>query len=177
MNNSEKEIIKHIHLLAFAEDEGEEEGKAIAQLAAAFLEHPDTISISAERDGKMAGNVLFTPFYFKDHPDKKCYLLAPLGVLPEFKGQGVGTEVVQKGIEYLKSIGTDAVFVLGIPTFYPLLGFVPTDINTPYPELLTEPPAWMALEITSGITQKLSGSTSGIDAFMKPEFWDTSGRG
>lgn len=147
MNTSETEIIKNIHLLAF----GEEEGAETADLAESFLALPDTISINAERDGKIVGNIIFTPFLFKDHPDKKCYLLAPIGVLPEYQhGHGVGKELMQSGITHLKNCDVDAVFVLGVPTYYPRYGFVPTDKQTPYPDLLTLPASWMVLELNPG---------------------------
>lgn len=173
MSSSNHEIIKNIHLLAF----GETEGKETSELAEAFLGLPDTVSISAEREGKVVGNVLFTTFVFEEHPDKKCFLLAPIGVLPAYqRGFGVGKELMQKGIEYLKSIGTDAIFVLGVPTYYPRYGFELTNKQTPYPDLLTMPEAWMVLELNTGVVSTLSGKTKAVEPFMNPVFWDTSGR-
>ncbi|CUK03849.1 putative acetyltransferase [Ruegeria denitrificans] len=122
MNQTEIDTIVEVHRLAF----GKEEGDDIARLARGFLDLPDTISISSERDGKIVGNVLFTPFKFVDHPDAKCYLLAPCGVLPAYQGHGVGKEIMEASIEHLSSVGADAVFVLGVPTFYPRYGFVST---------------------------------------------------
>lgn len=171
MNLSDTEIIKHIHFQAFGE-----EGKAIAELAGAFLALSETVSINAKRNGNIVGNVLFTPFVFRHHPDKKCYLLAPVGVLPEYQRHGVGKELIEAGIAHLKSIGTDAIFVLGIPTYYPQYGFVPTDKQTPYPDLLTVPEAWMVLELNAGSVDQLSGETTAVAPFMQPELWDTSGR-
>ncbi len=173
MKASEKETIKNIHFLAFSD-----EGKETSELAEAFLAEPDTISISAERQGKTVGNVLFTPFVFEEHPEKKCYLLAPIGVLPEYqRGFGVGRELMQAGIEQLKSIGTEAIFVLGVPTYYPQYGFVPTDKQTPYPDLLTIPESWMALELNKEVLNSIGGKTNANKPFMNPMFWDTSGRG
>lgn len=173
MNQSEFDAIVELHRQAFGDTEGDD----IAQLAQSFLAHPDRISISSERDGKIVGNVLFTPFSFGDHPDTKCYLLAPCGVSPKYQGHGVGRELMDISIDHLKSVKTDAVFVLGVPTFYPRYGFVPTDKQTPYPELLTIPEAWMALELTVGSVEKLSGKTTAIPPFMQPQWWDTSQHG
>lgn len=173
MKRTDIDKILEVHRLAF----GEAEGAEIAQLAKDFLDHPDTISISAERDGEIAGNVLFTPFVFKDHPSTKCYLLAPCGVSPEYQGHGVGKEIMETSIHHLKSIGADAVFVLGVPTFYPRYGFTQTDKQTPYPDLLTATEAWMALELTPGTVEKLGGQTIAIPQFMQSHWWDTSGRG
>ena len=170
MKRNDIDAILEVHRSAC----GEAEGPETAQLAKDFLDHPDTISISAERDGKIAGNVLLAAFRFVDHPRAKCYLLAPCGVRPEYHGHGVGKEIMETGIEHLKPVGTDAVFVLGVPTFYPRYGFVPTDKHTPYPDLLTAPEAWMALELTEGAVGKLSGKTQAIPQFMDAHWWDTS---
>lgn len=173
MNPSEKQKIKHIHFLAFGK-----EGEEIANLAEAFLAEPETISISASRDGELVGNVLFTPFVFEQQPEKKCYLLAPIGVLPEYqRGFGVGKELMEKSIAHLKSMGTQAIFVLGVPDYYPKYGFVLAEQPTPYPELLTMPQAWMVLELQKGAVEQLSGPTLAIKPFMNPLLWDTSGRG
>ena len=84
---------------------------------------------------------------------------------------------MQKGIEHLKSLSTDAIFVLGVPTYYPKYGFIPADKQTPYPDLLTMPEAWMVLELNQGVVESLNGETQAITPFMDPIFWDTSGRG
>lgn len=173
MKNDDIDAILNVHRLAFGEAEGED----IARLARSVLDHPETISISAERDGKLAGNVLFTPFVFKKHPAAKCYLLAPCGVIPEFQGNGVGKEIMESGIERLRTIGADAVFVLGVPTFYPRYGFVPTDKQAPYPDLMQATEAWMALELTAGVVKQLNGPTAAIPQFMHPHWWDTSQHG
>ena len=173
MNHKEIEAILNVHKLAFGPAEGEE----IAALAASFLDHPGTLSISVERDGIVAGNVLFTPFEFRDHPKKTCYLLAPCGVLPDYQGHGVGKELMETSINRLASVGTDAVFVLGVPAFYPKYGFAPTDKQTPYPDLLTVPEAWMALDLSPGTVDQLSGPTTAIPPFMISQMWDTSQHG
>ncbi|WP_281995023.1 GNAT family N-acetyltransferase [Ruegeria faecimaris] len=170
--HAESDAILEVHRLAF----GETEGEVTAQLAKDFLSHPDTISISVKRDGQIAGNLLFTPFVFQDHPDTKCYLLAPCGVSPVYQGHGVGKELMETSIEHLKSIGTDAVFVLGVPDFYPRYGLAPTDKQTPYPDLLTAHEARMALELTAGTVECLNGTTMAIPQFMQAHWWDTSGR-
>lgn len=173
MNQKDTETITHIHRAAFGAAEGEE----IAQLAKSFLALPDTISKSVKREDNIVGNVMFTPFVFQDHTEAKCYLLAPCGVLPEYQGCGIGRELMESGIKHLISINADAVFVLGVPTFYPRYGFVPTDKQTPYPDLLTLPESWMVLELNSGALRNLSGITRAVDPILHSRFWDTSAYG
>ena len=75
---------------------------------------------------------------------------------------------MEHSIGHLRSIGVDAVYVLGLPGFYPRYGLVPTDKQTPYPELLTMPKSWMALELTAGAVWSLGGNTTAVDPFMRP---------
>ena len=82
-----------------------------------------TISIDAVHDDHQVGNVLFTPFRLDDHPDKKCYLLAPIGVEPELQGSLIGKRLIDEGIQRLEQLDTDAIFVLGWPRYYGTRGF------------------------------------------------------
>lgn len=173
MNHSDIDATIEIHRLAF----GDAEGDTIAQLAKNLFDHPETISISTKRDGKVVGNVMFSPYIFKDHPNTKCYLLSPCGVLPEYQGQGVGKEIMETSTEHLKSIGADAVFVMGVPTFYPRYGYAPTDKQTPYPERQAATDAWMVLELTSGTLKKLNGPALAYPEFMRSDWWDIEGYG
>ncbi|MBC6440864.1 MAG: hypothetical protein GDA49_10760 [Rhodospirillales bacterium] len=79
--------------------------------------------------------------------------------------------------DHLKSLGVDAVFVLGVPAYYPKFGYVPTDKQTPYPDLLTIPEAWMVLELTAGSVKPPDGTTIAVESLMNPDLWDTPGHG
>jgi predicted N-acetyltransferase YhbS len=173
MQQKDIDAILNVHRQAF----GTDEGPVIEDLARVFLQRAETLSVSVSREDKIVGNVLFTPFIFDQHPEFKCYLLAPCGVLPGFQGRGVGKEMMETSIIRLREIGTDAVFVLGVPTFYPRYGFVPTDKQTPYPDLLAHPEAWMGLELVPQTLDQLDGPTRAIPEFMQPEMWDTSQHG
>jgi predicted N-acetyltransferase YhbS len=81
---------------------------------------------------------------------------------------------METSLDHLRTIGTQAVFVLGVPTFYPRYGYAPTDKQTPYPDLLTLPNSWMALELQSGTLAKLSGQTLAVAPLMHAAVWDTS---
>lgn len=166
------EDIKNLHLKAF----GEEEGPLVAKLAEDFLLRKDSISISIEEDGSIVGNVIFSPFRFEDCPERKYFLLAPLGVSPEYQGKGIGKRLIEKGVKHLKSLGGEAIFVLGEPAYYPLRGFKATPLLSPYSELMKAPEAWMVLEIKEGGVRGLKGRSIASPPIMKEMFWDTSCR-
>lgn len=168
ITEDKKQEIQNLHLKAF----GKKEGPVIYDLVGDILAESETISINIERDGKVIANVLFTPFKLNDHPDKKCYLLAPIGVLPEFHGQGLGKELIEKGVAHLKLLDVDAIFVLGYPKYYGIRGFYPTYVVLPYQTQVQRIDAWKMRELKPGSMAEVGGTSEACKAFMKPEFWD-----
>src|SRR4028119_2040745 len=49
--------------------------------------------------------------------------LAPIGVLPEYQGQGIGSRLIRVGLEACREAAYDAVVVLGEPGYYFRFGF------------------------------------------------------
>lgn len=94
------------------------------------------LSLVAETDGNIVGHILFTPVELtNDKHDLKIAGLAPMAVSTQYQKKGVGSKLVDAGLEYCKSKGYDAVVVLGHPTYYPKFGFVPSvkyDIKSEY---------------------------------------------
>lgn len=84
---------------------------------------------------KPAGHVAFSQLAIQEIPALKGCVLAPLAVVPEFQGQGVGSALVRHGLERLKADGYDLVVVLGDPMYYGRFGFTPglaRRLKTPY---------------------------------------------
>src|SRR5439155_16134288 len=78
-------------------------------------------------DETVVGHVLFSAITIRSAPPHSLQpaALGPLAVLPEYQGQGIGSALVQAGIEDCRRRGYDAVFLLGHRTYYPRFGFVP----------------------------------------------------
>ena len=53
----------------------------------------------------------------------RALALAPVGVLPDHQGRGVGSALIHAALERARSKGFDAVFVLGEPAYYRRFGF------------------------------------------------------
>ena len=49
--------------------------------------------------------------------------LAPIGVLPQYQRQGVGSHLIRVGLEACREVTYDAVVVLGEPGYYSRFGF------------------------------------------------------
>lgn len=84
------------------------------------------LSLVAEHGNKVVGHIFFSEVSLDDHPEITGAMgLAPMAVLPEYQGMGIGKELVGKGIEMLKNRAAPLIIVLGHPEYYPRFGFEP----------------------------------------------------
>ena len=73
---------------------------------------------------KIVGHILFSPATIEGkHGVVKGMGLAPMAVLPEMQRQGIGTQLIKTGIEYVKRTQCPFIIVLGHPEYYPRFGF------------------------------------------------------
>jgi putative acetyltransferase len=84
---------------------------------------PDSLSLVAE-DGEVVGHVLFTPVALEGTTRRVVGMgLAPMAVLPDRQRQGIGSQLVGRGLEILRERGCPFVVVVGHPEYYPRFGF------------------------------------------------------
>lgn len=136
--------------------------------------HP-ALSLLARHNGKAVGHILFTRATFKGESDSPImHILAPLAVIPEYQGIGVGGLLIRSGIEHLRIMGCRMVFVLGHATYYPRHGFEPyagdKGYPAPYPIPEQHKACWM-LQSLSAEPLGLTGHVQCAQALMKPEHW------
>jgi putative acetyltransferase len=87
---------------------------------------PEGISLVAEQEGRLIGHILFTPAHIEgDGKGAEGMGLAPMAVLPECQGKGVGSSLVWEGLAAVERTEALFVVVLGHPWFYPKFGFAP----------------------------------------------------
>ncbi len=132
------------------------------------------LSLLAFVEGQPAGHILFTKGHLSGNRSIKVSFLAPLAVIPKFQKQGIGGELIKKGLELLSKSHVDLVFVLGHPTYYPRHGFSPAGklgFETFYPILEKNADAWMVLALSPNIIGHASGKVICCDALQKPELW------
>ena len=84
------------------------------------------ISLVAELDGTVVGHILFTPVTVRDsETTSKAIGLGPMAVLPKLQRRGVGSRLVEAGLEACRELGEYVVVVLGHADYYPRFGFRP----------------------------------------------------
>jgi putative acetyltransferase len=85
------------------------------------------ISLVAEYNDIVIGHILFSEVSLDGHcPDILISGLAPMAVLPEYQRKGIGSQLVNEGINICLDAGYPAIVVLGHPLFYPRFGFEPS---------------------------------------------------
>lgn len=171
---SQREEILSIHNQAF----GGEKGAEIAKLVDDMLEDISALpilSLVATQDNKILGHVLFTKVSIEGTKRPiSAQILAPLAVLPGEQNKGIGEKLINEGKRLLKERGTELLFVLGHPTYYPRCGFVPAGakgFKAPYPIPEEHAAAWMILELNGNALETESGNVRCSDVLNEPQHW------
>jgi putative acetyltransferase len=120
---SDQQAIGRIIRSAFAASEFGHNGEA--DLVRRLGEDGDiALSLVAEQDGQLVGHVLFSPMAVEaDGHMLKAAALAPVSVIPQAQGKGVGSALIRAGLDQLSASGFQASFVLGHVDYYPRFGY------------------------------------------------------
>jgi putative acetyltransferase len=115
------------------------------------------LSLVAEVDGRVVGHILFSDLpILTDGGTVPALSLAPMAVLPEFQKRGIGSALVEKGLEVCRGAGHRIVVVLGHTHFYPRFGFS-AKLAAPLSSPFGGREAWMALELAPGALGGVTG--------------------
>ena len=81
-----------------------------------------TLSLVAEIDGKVVGQIAFSPVAIGG---KDCGWLGlgPVAVSPSLQRQGIGQALVNEGLKQIRGLGAKGCVLVGDPAFYRRFGF------------------------------------------------------
>ena len=151
--------IRHVNERAFKEPA---EAKLVDLLRDA---EKAVISLVALDNENVVGHILFSQVTVTVNPDNFQALgLAPMAVLPTYQRQGIGSQLVHRGLEECRIQGYDLVFVLGHQKFYSRFGFSRAGVygfNNEY----NADESFMVLELQEGTLSTMSGMVK-----FQPEF-------
>ncbi|MBD1420828.1 GNAT family N-acetyltransferase [Sphingobacterium chuzhouense] len=117
------------------------------------------LSLIAEVNNQIVGYILLTKIKIEDDA-KNSYTslaLAPVAVLPEVQGKGIGGKLIEAAHKKARELGFGSVILLGHENYYPKFGYKLTKefgIKLPFdvPEANC-----MAIELTEGSLQNVNG--------------------
>jgi putative acetyltransferase len=122
------QAIHAIYVAAFGQS-------AEADLVRNMHEDGDLILSLIAYNDQPAGHIAYSRLRLLQTPFIKACVLAPLAVVPAFRQQGIGAELVRHSLERLRNDGYDLVVVLGERHYYGRFGFDPKlaeKLKTPY---------------------------------------------
>lgn len=170
----ERTKILEIHRQAFGAQQGEE----IAQLVDDLFDDETAkpiLSLVASKGATLLGHILFTRVTVSGHKENvSAQILAPLAVTPSMQGQGIGQQLIKDGLKLLQESGTELVFVLGHPAYYPKCGFIPAGrhgLFAPYQIPEEHADAWMVLDLSGKLLGKVSGTVQCSKTLNEPQHW------
>lgn len=107
------------------------------------------------------------------------HILAPLSVIPTHQRKGIGKMLILKGVEMLRKIDSQLVFVLGDKNYYSRFGFIKNALkqgfSTPCPETFQADHAdyWMVQPLSSKKIEKTTiKKVICATSLNKPEYWE-----
>lgn len=114
---SDHDAVRQIHHLAFA-------GPTEASLVDRLRDSTGSISLVAAEAGVVVGHILFTAARIVGpRTDVRVAALGPMAVSPSRQRKGIGSALVQRGLEECRREGYEAIVVVGHPAYYPRFGF------------------------------------------------------
>jgi predicted N-acetyltransferase YhbS len=163
-----------VHLQAF----GTEKGPVISKLVDDLLEDETAkprLSLVAADNGKIVGHILFTKAIITQTESAvSAQILAPLAIAPDVQKTGIGQKLINAGLQRLKASGTELVFVLGHPDYYPRCGFHPAGkqgFEAPYPIPEAHANAWMVQSLNGDALKTVNGMVQCSKVLNEPQHW------
>ena len=127
-----------------------------------------TLSLVAVAGERVVGHILFSPVTIENQDGVVLAVgLAPMAVLPELQRRGIGSALIERGLDTCRAAGHDRMVVLGHPGYYPRFGFVPASRFGVGCEYDVPDEVFMALELRPGAFEGRPGT-----ARYAPEFAD-----
>lgn len=140
---------------------GEAEARLVEQLAA---DGDVAASIVAEEDGRVVGHVMLSPMRVEaDGKSVEALALAPVAVLPERQGHGIGGALVRSAEAVAREQGAGAIFLLGEPDYYARFDYS-VDAARPF-ESPYAGDFWQALIIDPDLRDTARGKAEHAGAF------------
>lgn len=117
---ADQDAVRRVNQIAFGTDNE-------AKLIDALRENADPyLSFVAIENDQIVGHIFFSPVSIESESTMFTAMgLGPMAVLPDYQRQGIGSTLVEAGLNECRRIGHYIVVVVGHADYYPRFGFTP----------------------------------------------------
>ena len=172
-SESRSQEVVDLFKTVFSASEGEAEGQVIADYVAnliATTKPQHLIGCIAEENATIAGCIFFSRFTVPS--GQVAFILSPVAVSTNIQGTGIGQNLIQHGLNHLRSLGVNLAFTYGDPSYYSKTGFEQINENiVKAPCHLSQPIGWLAQSLDGKEIQAMSGPTRCVEALNDPSLW------
>ncbi|MCG8317833.1 MAG: N-acetyltransferase [Pseudomonadales bacterium] len=172
-DTADTQQIINFYTEVFSHSEGEEEGKSIGNLVANLISttgEKDLIGCVATDNGSITGCIFFSRFVVPN--GQTAFILSPVAISTDVQGSGVGQQLINYGLNHLRSLNVDLVFTYGDPAYYCKTGFKQIDesiVKAPF--MLSQPIGWMAQSLNNAPVPTMKGDTQCVMALSDQKYW------
>jgi putative acetyltransferase len=163
--------ILNVYMTAFPVEENE----LIAKLAMTLIANDlasNLFNWVAEIEGRVVAHIAFSPVVIESNPELQGYILAPLAVHPDYQKQGIGSALINKGVQALMDEGGHLVFVYGDPAYYGQFGFHAETAERFMPAYALQYAfGWQGMMLNEFVIQDESLSIQCVDALNDAALW------
>lgn len=164
----DQHAIDTLYRCAFPADEG----ARVAKLAIDLLGEPQALALVADDQGSVVGHIAFSPVTISGDDDRQGALLAPLAVMPSHQRRGIGSRLVQSGLERLSTLDITLLFVYGDPDYYGKFGFsAATAAAYIPPYTLQYPFGWQGLALDGRNLAQSAVNIGCVAPLRDPALW------
>jgi len=127
------------------------------------------LSLVALLSSEIVGHIFFSPAFIDCRAAPPAAQLSPIAVDPSHQGRGIGSKLIQTGLQECASLGWKAIFLLGDPAYYSRFGFVmasPIGLEYENPSFA---PDLQVVQLEPGILDGCRGTVRFHPAFAEAE--------
>lgn len=81
-----------------------------------------TLSLVAELDGQVVGHIAFSPALINGQ-NHGWFTLGPVAVLPSHQKKGIGSSLINAGLQGIRALKANGCLLVGDPNYYTRFGF------------------------------------------------------
>jgi len=151
----DEDAIRQVNLLAFGRDA---EGKLVDLIRGSRFYVPGLSMVALDGNAIVGHILLSAAMLINSHDAMPILALAPMSVLPEYQGRGIGTKMIQCALERARNSHFLAVVVLGQPDYYQRFGFVKASEKGIFAPFTVPDEVYMVLELIPNALDNVTGT-------------------